>query len=109
MVEFAKRVSAPTPRHHPTSVCSALECSKAMSASFLRVDSPIRRCFAHFAPSILTFSEPRGRDSVSNVGGLPGSPLPQFGTPQICHSSSPHTASHDPQNSGVIPEYIGFL
>ena len=32
-----------------------------------------------------------------------GSPLPQFTTPHIRHSSGPATASQEPQNSGVMP------
>ena len=32
-----------------------------------------------------------------------GSPLPHVVMPQRRHSAGPHTASHDPQNSGVIP------
>ena len=32
-----------------------------------------------------------------------GSPLPQFGTPQICQLARSPTASHDRQKSGVVP------
>ena len=38
----------------------------------------------------------------------PGWPLPQLGVPHIFHSLAEHTASQEPQNSGVIPVYVGL-
>ena len=39
----------------------------------------------------------------------PGSPLPQFGVPSIRKLDALPTASHDRQNSYVMPVYVGFF
>ena len=58
---------------------------------------------AHRAGSTRTLRKRHGAAPWPTCIDCDGWPLPQFTTPNICHSEGPATASHDPQNSGVWP------
>jgi hypothetical protein len=57
----------------------------------------------HAAPLTWTFRNLAGAAPWPTCMTWPGSPFPQFGSPQSRHSSGPQMATHERQNSGVIP------
>ena len=57
----------------------------------------------HHRTPTWTFRKRAGDAAWPTRATCPGWPLPQLGVPYTVHSSRPPTASHDPQNSVVMP------
>ena len=110
----ANRVSPPHSCMNRTSTPSARGRLRAASATRRTSSGPMRPVIAPppaFIPPARISRAPRpARPGTSRArrrgrrdATWPGWPLPQFGVPHSVQSSRPPTASHEPQNSVVMP------